>query len=115
MELRKIILILALALTGPASADIVTLVKAVETVTSNVSVPTSDNGRLMFRPCAEECEEKFVIVRLTGDTTFFVRSQRVNFLDFRQAFYNMRRGDEDYALVSYDVEAKTVTSVSIGL
>lgn len=114
MELHKIFLILALALTGAANAGIITEVEAVETVTSNISVPTSDNGRLMFRPCADTCNEKFVIVRLTSETTFFVRNEQVDFLEFRKAFFDMRRGNDGYALVSYDVKAKTVTSVDLG-
>ena len=115
MDLRKILLILTLAVSATAQGSIVTEVAAVETVTSNVSVPTSTNGRLMFRPCAEACEEKFIAVRLTADTQFFVRERRVDFLEFRKEFFNIRRAKEDYALVSYDVKTKTVTSINIGL
>ena len=114
MKLRKAFLILAFAFCGAASAGIVTVIDAVETVTSNMSVPTSANGRLMFRPCSEECDEKFIAVRLTAETTFFVSNQRVDFLGFRQDFFNSRRGNEDYALVSYDTETKTVVSVRLG-
>ena len=67
MDLRKILLILGLAVSMAAQASIVTEVEAVETVTSNISVPTSTNGRLMFRPCADSCEEKFIAVRLTTE------------------------------------------------
>ena len=115
MDLRKILLLFTLAVSATAQAAIVTEVEAVETVTSNISVPTSTNGRLMFRPCAESCDEKFIAVRLTTDTQFFVKEQRVDFLEFRKQFFNMRRADEDYALVSFDTDTKTVTSIYIGL
>lgn len=114
MILRKVFLILALTLGSYATADVVTMVDAVETVTSNISVPTSPSGRLMFRPCDSECEEKFISVRLTPETTFVVSGQAVDFLGFRQAFFNLRRSDDGYALVSYDTKSKTVTSVQLG-
>ena len=113
MELRKILLIMALAFGGLANADIVTKVAAVETITSNISVPTAPNGRLMFRPCDTACEEKFVVVRLTNGTSYAVNGQAVDFLEFRRQFFNRRRGGDDYALVSYETESKTVTSINI--
>ncbi len=57
MNLRKIYLILALSVSSLAAADVVTVVDAVETVTSNSSVPATPSGRLMFRPCDSDCEE----------------------------------------------------------
>ncbi len=114
MDVRKILVVLALFASGTAAADIVTKVEAVETSTSNVSVPTAPNGRLMFKPCSGDCDEKFIIVRLTPETVYTVGSQRTDFLGFRRAFFNMRRGKDGYALVAFDVEKSTVTSVTIG-
>jgi len=114
MNIRKVFLILALTFGGYAVADIVTAINAVETVTSNISVPTSPNGRLMFRPCGGECEEKFITVRLTPETTYVVAGEAVDFLGFRQAFYNLRRGSDGYALVSYDTKLETATNVRLG-
>ena len=114
MNFRKTFLVFALAVSFAANASIVTIVDAVETVTSNMSVPTSGSGRLMFRPCAETCDEKFIIVRLTDSTAYFVKNQQVDFLEFRRQFFNMRRGSDDYALVSYDTESNTVSRVNIG-
>ena len=87
MDYRRIVSILALALCMSATADIVTLIDAVETSAANVNVPTSLNGRLTFKPCAEACDEEFIAVRLTPETQFVVRGQQVNFADFRRAFY----------------------------
>jgi len=113
MKKCKLFLILALGLSGLASADIVTKVNAVETVTSNISVPTTPNGRLMFRPCDSSCDKKFIAVRLTPLTTYRVNGKAVNFLDFRREFVNQRRNGDDYALVSYETETSTATSVNI--
>lgn len=114
MYLRKFFLILALAVSNAATADVITIVDAVETVTSNISVPTTPNGRLMFRPCDGDCEEKFISVRLTPETTYVVRGTPVDFVEFRQQFFNLRRDGEGYALVSYDVESKLATSIQLG-
>ena len=114
MDYRRIISILALALCMSATADIVTVIDAVETSAANVNVPTSLNGRLTFKPCAEACDEEFIAVRLTPETQFVVRGQQVKFADFRRAFYKVPRSRIYYALVSYDTENRTVTSVHLG-
>ena len=114
MNLRKLLVVAALAFSSATNADIVTVVDAVETVTSNISVPTSPSGRLMFRPCADACEENFIAARLTDVTAYFVNGEQVDFLGFRQGFFNMRRGQDGYALVAYDTESKTVTRINIG-
>ena len=52
MDYRRIVSILALALCTSATADIVTVIDAVETSAANLNVPTSTNGQLTFKPCA---------------------------------------------------------------
>jgi len=115
MNFRKIVMALALALSGLAAADIVTVVDAVETVATNVIVPTSTNGRLLFRPCADNCDDPYRSVRLTPETRFVVRGQSMNFVDFRKYFYNLRSRGETYTLISYETSSKIVTSVNLGL
>lgn len=105
---------LALATSWPVNADIRTRVAAVETVAANLRLPVSDNGRLSFRPCDERCDADFVMVRLTPATEFVVRGSRVEYLDFRKAFFNLKPGSETYTLVRYDTDNSTATSVQIG-
>lgn len=114
MNIRKLLLIAALGLSSLANADVVTVVNAVETITSNISFPASVSGRLMFRPCANDCDEKFVAVKLTPETKYVVRGKPVDFAEFRTAFITTRSRGDDYALVSYHVETSTVTSIIIG-
>ena len=114
MYLRQLYLVLALSVSNSATADIVAVVDAIETVTSNISVPTTPNGRLMFRPCDGICEEKFIAVRLTPETTYYVFGDVVEFVDFRRQFFNLRRHGEGYALVSFDTKSKTAKSIQIG-
>ena len=114
MYLRKFFLVLALAVCNSATADIVTVVDAVETLTSNISVPTTPNGRLMFRPCDGVCEENFIAIRLTPETTYYVHGDAVDFVDFRRQFFSLRRGGEGYALVSFNTKSKIATNIQIG-
>lgn len=114
MKLRNITFLILLSICGIAHGQIVTLIEAVEVSRSNISVPTSGNGRLMFKPCAGECDAKFIAVRLTPETRYFVDQKSVDFLGFRAAFFNSRRGNDDYALVSYEKESNTATSVNLG-
>jgi hypothetical protein len=69
----------------------------------------------MFRPCADECDEKFIAVKLTPETQFVVRGQTVDFTDFRSAFLSVRSKGDDYALVSYHVKSSSVVSIVIGI
>ena len=115
MRVHVFLLIFSFALVGKTNADIRTVTEALEINTSNITVPTTTTGRLMFKPCSKTCDRKFVLVRLTPETTYLVRRKALNFAEFRKVFYEMRLGDDDYALVTYEVDSNTVTSINIGL
>lgn len=114
MNLRNTILALAalaaLAVALPAYAKITTLVRAVETSTKLLSVPTTASGRVLLRSC-EECE--LHSPRLGPNTMYEVNEEALSFSEFRQAYYSMKGRDERYVLVSYDVESDIVTSVQV--
>ena len=114
MKLRVLIAILAFATSWQASADFKTVEKAVETTSSNLRLPVTDNGRLSFRPCHEVCNEDYVMVRLTPATMFVVAGSTVDYVDFRKRFYNLKPGSDVYALVRYDVGRSTATSIQLG-
>lgn len=113
MKIRISMLLLALSLSLSAMADLVTVVRAVEVSTSNINVPTSTNGRMSFKPCGGECDAEYLSVRLTPATMFEVNGEATDFIGFRAAFYNLARNKDHYALVSYDTQSSTVTSVFI--
>jgi hypothetical protein len=115
MKLRKLLLIVVLGISSLAAADVVTIVDAIETDTSNISFPSTANGRLMFKPCADECDKKFIAAKLTPETKFVVRGQTVDFSDFRSAFLSIRGSGDGYALVSYHVKSGSVVSIIIGI
>jgi len=114
MSIRICTLLLAFALALPAVAQVVTQVRAIEVSTSNINVPTSPNGRLTYRNCdSRDCEADYESARLTPATLYQVNDELTDFAGFRQAFFNLPRGRDHYALVSVDLNANTVTSVHI--
>ena len=110
MIFRLGFVLLGFCVALPASADIRTIVHAVETSTAFMNIPTTESSRLTFKPC-EECD--FIEVRLTRDTQYFLRGEQLPFADFRRAFNSLRRSKQDYALVSFDTETNTVMSVRV--
>lgn len=113
MNIRIGIVLLALGICLPAAAEIETVVRAVETSTAGMTVPTSANARLSFKPCAGECDADSLSVRLTPATVYRVNGEFTDFPGFRKAFYNLPRDKETYALVSYDAKSQTTTSIEI--
>ena len=113
MNFRQIILVTFLSISMTAVAEIVTVIDAVETSTASLTVPTASNGNLSFKPCVNNCKE-IIRVRLTPETSYVLHGVAMEFIDFRRKFYKLRRGSADYALVSYDTEKNTVTSVRVG-
>lgn len=110
MDLRKFFAVAMLAACLPAAADLTIVTRAVETSTAFISLPTSENSRLRFKPC-DDCE--FLEVQLTSATQYFLRGQQMLFVDFRKQFNSLRLSKEDYALVTFDTETNAVTSVRV--
>lgn len=100
----------AFVLAGPAGASIETLELAVESSSKLLSVPTTSTGRVLVRSC-EECE--LHSPRLGTNTSFQIDNERLSFEKFRQAFFNLKRGDETYVLVTYHVDSNIVLSVNV--
>lgn len=110
MNFRLCFVLFASCIGAAANADVRTLVRAVETSTAFINVPTTDNSRLTFKPC-DECE--FIEVRLTPATQYFLKGEQLAFAEFRQKFTGLRRSKEDYVLVTFDAKSNTVTSVRV--
>jgi hypothetical protein len=111
MDIRRIKFgALALLAFSAASADLVTIVDAVELTPSNVIMPGSINGTVTFRPCTGECKKEHRRARLTPTTEFYVDGKKVKFDVFQNAMSVLRGNDEAYALISVDLQNNTVAS-----
>ena len=113
MRISKLWVLLTLVLCQIAAAQIETLVRAVETAPTNIRFPSADGGTLVFKPCSEKCDADYVRVKLTAATSYRFNGEQVNFADFLNNFMLRRNSDESYALVTYDVQSKTVTAIEL--
>ena len=113
MTVRAILIAAILMVSQLAFAQLVTEISAVEASPSNIILPGSTDGMMTFRPCDGECEDNYIRVHLSADTKFSVDGIAVKYADFRREFATIKRNDTSYALVTYDIETKTATSIQI--
>lgn len=114
MTVRKLIITACLLLTAPAFAELVTVINAVETAPKNIILPGETTGMMTFKACDDVCEDvPYERVQLTPNTNYKVDGKTVRFVDFRREFSLIKRGQDSYALVTYETATNTVTSLEI--
>jgi len=115
MTVRAIFIATLLMLSHLAFAQIVTEINAVETAPANIILPGDTDGMMTFRPCDSDCDKDYIRVRFSANTKFSVNGQNKKFADFRREFATIKRDARSYALVTYETETNTVTSIEIAL
>jgi len=112
---RILTVVAALAVAPIAAADleIVTQVRAIELSPSNMILPGTTNGMMTYRPCAGECDKDYKRARLTDATRFSIAGKPVKYADFLKRLALIKNGAESYALISVDLNTKTVTGINI--
>ena len=113
MTVRAILIALALIVSQAASAQIETVVHAVETSPANIILPGATDGMMTFRPCDSDCDDDYIRVRLSANTKFTVGGKAVKFTDFRREFATIKRKPKSYALVTYETGTKLLMSIDI--
>jgi hypothetical protein len=109
MTIRKTLIATLVLLGAPAFA----LIDAIELTPDNMILPATTNGMMTFQPCVGECDKDHKRARLTANTKFVVDGRAVKFEEFRRGHAAMRRSKDSYALVSYETETNTVTTIEI--
>ncbi len=109
MTIRKTLIVTLLLLGTPAFA----LIDAVELSPDNIILPGTPSGTMTFKPCVGECDEDHKRARLTADTRFVIDGRAVKFDEFRRGHAALKRSEDSYALVSYETETNTVTTIEI--
>jgi hypothetical protein len=110
MKFKIVITAIMLMLAFPAAADFVTSARAYELVLSDLTVPPSQNSKLMFKEC-DDCD--YMSIRLTPNTQFKINGRNVRFDQFREAIRGVRNADETMTIVLHHLESDTVKSVSV--
>tara|TARA_R110002049_G_scaffold60567_4_gene162521 strand:+ start:646 stop:996 length:351 start_codon:yes stop_codon:yes gene_type:complete len=114
MIFRKSIVLTSLLLLSPlATAQLLTLIDAIELAPANIILPGTQNGMVTYKPCVDECDEVHERARLTEDTEFYVDDTRVKYDAFKQGISVLKNNPDSYALISVDTKLKTITSIRI--
>ena len=115
IRIWKAVAILGLVLRQPllANDNTVSLVSAVETSPSNITLPPTASGMISLKPCGKNCDREYERAQITEGTRFLVNGKAMNFEDFRKAFAVIRGSNDGYALVSYETRTRTVTSIDV--
>jgi hypothetical protein len=108
---RKLFLVVAiLAMALPAAADFQTVSQAYEVKLSNLTVPPSQSGRILFKEC-DECDS--MSVRLTANTDFVVNGRSVQFEKFRTIANQTHNADTVPVTVLHHLDSGTVVRLSL--
>jgi hypothetical protein len=113
MTVRALFIAALLLFSQSGFTQIETVIRAVEIAPSNIILPADNSGMMTFRPCDDDCDEDYIRVRLSAGTKFSVNGENVKFADFRRELVTIKRAARSYALVTYETETNTVTSIQI--
>ena len=86
-------------------------------VVLDLRMPDLDGMEVLNRIPAEAQGIPIILLTSHGEISLAVEAMQngaVDFVEFRRQFFNLRRGGEGYALVSFDTESKAATSIRIG-
>lgn len=101
-----------LSLALPATADFQTVSRAYEIKLSNLTVPTSQSGRILFKKC-DDCKTE--AARLTPRTNFVVNGRNVRFDKFRSIANEASDAGPIPVTVLHHLKSGTVVRVSLTL
>ena len=109
--IRKFTMMAAMLLIAlPAAADFETVSRAYEVALGDLTVPTSQSGRILFKQC-RECDTESV--RLTPNTQFVVNGRNVSFDKFRAIANETGEADSVPVTVLHHLESETVVRLSL--
>lgn len=110
MKIRLLAMVLALAATLPATAQITTVQRAHELPVANVRLPVSASGTLTFKACAT-CPT--TTARVNDDTRWLIDNESVSLQQFREVFAGKSGRGDEYMMVRHHLEKNLITIVAI--
>jgi hypothetical protein len=110
MNIRTVVMALALGLSLPAAANFEIVSKAHEVSLTDLRLPASTSGTLTFKPCAE-CDYK--TVRVTARTEYEANRRRLELEDFRKQLGSIRNRRDATVTVLHHLESDTIKAVRV--
>lgn len=113
MKILKLwIIVAALCVSLPVTAEIRTIAAAYEIALNNVRMPTSENGVLSFKRCAT-CDVQRVSV--TSQTQYILNDENIEIKELRRSLLKVRERASVTVIVKHHLESDTIIWVSVTL
>ena len=103
---------LLLTISLSATAEFRTITAAYEISLSNLRIPGSAAGSLIFKKCAD-CDSQVVL--MSSRTQFIVNGQSVDLKEFRKNIFTVRDRSREMVVVKHHLESDTITSLRVSL
>lgn len=102
----KLIALIALLLPSFGQAEIILLEEAAEIRSSNLQLPVSTGGNVVFKPCGK-CSSS--TVRTSSSSRYFVAGNEVTLSEFRAALGLIDENTDPVLTVLSDRESRYIT------
>ena len=112
MHIRKLLVALLITFSLSAAADFITVEEGYEVALSDMTVPVTSTGSLVFREC-EDCDAKSI--RMTRNTRFIVAGRTVDLKEFRKQVFQVSDRTRVPVTIMHHLESDTIVSVSVNL
>lgn len=112
MKLKIVVIALALCLAMPAAAQFKAITEAYEVALEGFRAPTKANGGVVFRPCST-C--KLTRLRVTADTLYKVKGERVRLDEFRRVIESAPDPEEVSVTVEHHLERNVIVMLDVWL
>ncbi len=112
MHLRKLLVLVLLALSLAAAADFRTITEAYEVDLSNLRLPGSENGTLTFKQCSD-CETQ--TLRVTSKTRYVINDRDFALVEFKEQLKTVRKRKDQNVSVLHHLESNTIKAVKVRL
>lgn len=109
---KTLLIIVALLASSAVFAEFRTIVRANEVILSELQLPASANGIVVFRGCGA-CDQKSVNVNAA--TQYVLNGRAVSLSEFRRALATVGNREDETAIVMHHLESDLVTRISVDL
>ncbi len=110
--LKTLVIMVAVLASSAALAEFRTIVRANEVILSELQLPASANGIVVFKGCGA-CDQKSVNV--SQATQYVLNGRAVSLGEFRRALATVGDRQSETAIVMHHLESDLVTRISIDL
>ncbi len=111
-SLRTLVIFVAVLASSAVLAEFRTIVRANEVILSELRLPASDNGIVIFRGCGA-CDQESVNV--SEATQYVLNGRVVSLSEFRRSLATVGSREQETAIVMHHLESDLITRISIDL